>query len=137
MSIMSKTPSKNQYPLEDPDRARAIALTTRATTRILSNDEVSELRDFLWRTDVSDMERGVALAVLQKTESGRVLTNPEAAAIAIGLGFPVGGFLHVDANESECVCDCQKCPECSTCPYSEKKKTAKPEPEKAKGCGCK
>ena len=71
--------------IEDPDRRRALELTTKSTSRILSAEEVMDLRDYVLKTDMSlHGNRGTALAMVQKIDNGMVLSQPEAAAIALG-----------------------------------------------------
>ena len=127
-------------PGPDIDGRRAMALTTACTMRILAQDEVAFVRDNVLATDMT--KRGVALAMLQKAESGKVLSRPEASAIAAGFETRGEPWFHAfqvietqqktDAgvrdmtacgrakdslDPSACSCDRANCSECGSCPF--------------------
>jgi hypothetical protein len=149
--------------MEDPDRRRALALTTSCTRRILAPDEVQDLRDYVIASELAqEGERGVALAMVQKIENGSVLSQPEAATIAKGFESRGEPWFHrfraippddgtiqgvrdpsrmrdatFTRDPSDCDCGRSECSECGCCAFLHEHDYAKNAftPPK-KDCGC-
>ena len=150
--------------VEDFDRRRATSLVlTDGTTRILTPTEINKLHSAVLMADQSlHGQRGVALAMLNKAENGRILTYPEAQAVAqaieeIWLNKPLsggvqgGGVRDIKAVCHKCGgCSAGKpCPECSACKFdvdaiggyvrnslSRPPTYARPIPSSPADCGC-
>lgn len=140
----------------DPDRKRAILLTTSCTKRLLLSSEISELREYVMK---GEGERGVALAMITKAENGNVLAQPDAAAIAQGFesrGEPwFSRFRAIDPEDgtvqgvmdpsrpktvardpSACPCGKKSCPECSGVAFTHEHGYTKNAFNKSEDCGC-
>lgn len=120
--------------MEDFDRRRATELVLKdATQRMLTPEEVRDLRDKVFTADMAlEGKRGVALAMIQKAENGKVLSWPESVAIAeaierIWQEKPLyndgqqGGVKDLDATCKKCPCRGKGCPECSACVFTVEK----------------
>lgn len=114
---------------EDFDRRRATELVlTSGTSRLLSPDEIRLIHQAIITSDQDiARHRGVALSVLQKAHSGRVLSYEEAQAVANGIekiwlekpAKDIGvGVRDPSACKKSCGCGGAKCPECSVCTFS-------------------
>lgn len=118
--------------IEDFDRRRATSLVmVDATQRILTSAEVRQIHEAILTADDSLRDkRGVALAMLHKANSGRVLTYPEAQAMAqaieeIWLDKPLSDGVQSGVRDKEVTChgcnNCAaggSCPECSACQFN-------------------
>lgn len=115
--------------MEDTDRRRAMTIGLNdATRRMLAPDEIMLLREAIMTSSTSSHgRRGVALSVLQRQESGVVLTWDEANAIAMAIDeiwltkpakvIESGRVRDEAATCRRCTCEGNNCPECTACPF--------------------
>lgn len=124
----------------EPARAQLSKIASVASRRLLAPAEVKEARDLV--LTVAATEPGVGLALVEKVDSGKVLTAAESLTLArIGdplfheSGVAQGGAHRFDStfvgvrdpsacgrakdnrNPSACACARESCVECGACPY--------------------